>query len=654
MKRPAPNGTLLPPALSPAEVQWQDGRPGPGECGGTYLGVNNEPASPVDQLLLRNRITDRFSSLGHRRHFVIAESRFGDGLNFLSTWQAWRGANPAPHATLHYVATEPAPWARDDLQRALALWPELGQQAQELLGHYPPLVQGVHRLVLDQGRVRLTLAFGETLKALRDLEFVADAWYLDSKCNELTQDTLAREIRRHSGHGTTFATHAATGQLLQALSGAGFVTAQAPDGSAVEMQSGFLDLPGPFAKPANPEPPAADRAIPAVAPESPPLGSSTIDVAVVGAGIAGCLLARNLAERGYRVLLAEQGNTPATGASGNSQGALYVKLPVEYNNQADLALSSLLFAQSYYPANTPAQFHRTGLLMMASSGREQDRQHRFLARNHYPHSIFRAVSAGEASQLTGVPCPAGGLWFPESGWLAPAEVCRHLLDHPLIRFEGQYRVSRLLPSNNRWRLSAEGRQDITASHVVLAAGHESAALDALLGHVGTGRYRFKPIRGQISSVPASSLSASPRAVITGERYLNPPQDGCVVTGATFDLHNDTTEELWSSHEENLAGLSAMLPGLVDQHPHFGQVTGRVAFRCTTHDYQPVAGPLTTSKGRPIDGVWLLTGFGSKGLTWGPLLAEFLADRISGQPEALPASLARRVAPERCLRKADPA
>lgn len=75
--------------------------------------------------------------------------------------------------------------------------------------------------------------------------------------------------------------------------------------------------------------------------------------------------------------------------------------------------------------------------------------------------------------------------------------------------------------------------------------------------------------------------------------------------------------------------------------------GKVGFRCTTHDYQPVAGPLTDQAGRILEGIDLFTGLGSKGLTYAPLLAEYLADRITNQPRCLTVSLARRVATQRC-------
>lgn len=89
----------------------------------------------------------------------------------------------------------------------------------------------------------------------------------------------------------------------------------------------------------------------------------------------------------------------------------------------------------------------------------------------------------------------------------------------------------------------------------------------------------------------------------------------------------------------------MLPSVFndeDGKPSGEDLGGRVAFRCTTHDYQPVAGRLFNGEDYCLESLFLLTGLGSKGLTYAPLLAEYLADQLTGQPACLPANLARRL------------
>lgn len=376
-------------------------------------------------------------------------------------------------------------------------------------------------------------------------------------------------------------------------------------------------------------------------------------VAIIGAGIAGCLLAANLAARGLSVTLIDRASGPGAAASGNLQGALYVKLGVEFNAQTQLALSALLFSQRFYGSFRGQGWHPTGLLQMAVGPQEHERQRRFTLRNHYPPEVVQPVSAQRASELCGLTVADGGLWFAHSGWLQPAVLCQQLSHQPGIQHLFSSEVGHLERSDGGWRVLV-GDQNPQADRIVICGGHETPALIPLDPRQGT--FRLKPIRGQVSHLPASMVN-SPTAVICGPRYINPAFNGVAVTGATFDLHDRSPEETAASHGENVAELTAMLPGIWQHEPaEGGQLAGRVGFRCTTHDYQPVAGEFTGMADINMGNLFLLTGFGSKGLTYAPLLAEYLADVITGEPRCLPRSLVRRVAPGRCFRpvSADPA
>jgi tRNA 5-methylaminomethyl-2-thiouridine biosynthesis bifunctional protein len=71
--------------------------------------------------------------------------------------------------------------------------------------------------------------------------------------------------------------------------------------------------------------------------------------------------------------------------------------------------------------------------------------------------------------------------------------------------------------------------------------------------------------------------------------------------------------------------------------------GRASLRATTVDRLPVAGA--------ADGLFLLTGFGSRGFSLAPLLAEHVAALAMGAPIPLPADQAELVDPGRFARRA---
>lgn len=605
------------PALETADIEWDEsGVPRSRMFDDVYFNRTNGLEETRYVFLERSRLRQRFGALNPGESFVIAETGFGTGLNFLATWQLWADSAP-DRSILHFVSVERYPLYPEDLSRALDHWPELDALKAELIRAYPPAVSGLHRLVLAGGTVRLTLYFGDVQQAWQEMNFCADAWFLDgfapSLNPEMWLDQTLLEVRRHSKAGATVATFTSVGRIRRGLAELGFAMDKLPGyGQKRDMLAGSLPR----------ESGASGR-------------NRSGTVTIVGAGIAGCLLARNLADRGVSVRLVDQSG-PGSGASGNRQGALYVKLPVDYNHQAQLALSALLFSQRHYRTFAAGQWHQTGLLQLASNDSEADRQARFLRRNQYPTEILRAVTYNEASELAGMPVPSGGLWFPHSGWLEPGTLCEQLIDHPGIDTRFGQPVKALTRCDGHWELAIGDKTDL-AETLVLCTGHLTPEL------LPEGdRYRFKAIRGQVSYLPEDRATL-PEVVICGPRYLNPPNNGRSVTGATFDLHSQAPGLTAASHQENIQVLNEMLPGVRFQS-EAQSLDGRVCFRCTTHDYQPVAGAVDTAA---TPGLYLFTGLGSKGLSYAPLLAEHLADCLCGQPEALAVSLAKRLNSKRC-------
>ena len=81
-------------------------------------------------------------------------------------------------------------------------------------------------------------------------------------------------------------------------------------------------------------------------------------------------------------------------------------------------------------------------------------------------------------------------------------------------------------------------------------------------------------------------------------------------------------------EQNLPSITAAPP-----------IGGRVSLRATIRDYMPLAG-------RVEDGLYVLGGLGSRGFLTAPLLAELVADQISGAPTLLEVDLVRALDPNR--------
>jgi len=623
------NETALPPGIETAQIDWQDGQPVCQRFNDAHFDREHGLEEARHVFVASNRLAERFARIGRGEHFVVAETGFGSGLNFLATCQQWLESNQASSSCLHFVSVERYPLTWGDLAKAHALWPELKPLSTELLDQYPSPIKGTHRLVLGGGRVRLTLYFGEVLEAWAALDFTADAWFLDGfmpDCNpEMWHGNVIAEVANHSRTGTSMATFTNSADVRRDLSNAGFtVTESKGFGRKQNMLSGQFD---------------------GKADSKERCRSGCSNVGVIGAGVSGCMLAANLAGRGFTVTLIDKADKSASGASGNSQGALYVKLGVDFNDQTELALSSLLFAQRFYAQFQSNGWHPTGLIQLAHNASEADRQKRFLAKNHYPQSVVRAVDSNTASEIAGQPVPYSGLWYPSSGWLQPVEISSQLAAQPNVTHRYGCEVKQLEQTQKGWRVKACNGDTLDFDQIVLCAGAETPDIIPI-----DGKYRIKKIRGQVSEVPDHLLDA-PSVVLCGPGYVNPSYNNRATVGATFDLHDSSDKVSPISDQENLEMLSSLLPEALTanarEQTFHETVKGRVAFRCTTHDYQPIVGPLKTCDGAVLKDVFLFTGLGSKGLTYSTLLAEYLADVISLQPLSLPRHLIRRVETQRC-------
>ncbi len=167
------------PELPHAQLDWDDqGRPRSRVFDDVYFSSDSGLDETRHVFIEQNRLRERFAALSAGEKFVIGETGFGTGLNFLCAWQLFQEQAPAT-ARLHFVSVEKYPLSPTDLQRALALWPELADLSQQLLKHYVAVHGGFQRIVLDDGRVTLTLLIGDALEQLPQLDAQINAWFLD-------------------------------------------------------------------------------------------------------------------------------------------------------------------------------------------------------------------------------------------------------------------------------------------------------------------------------------------------------------------------------------------------------------------------------------------------------------------------------------------
>src|SRR2546427_191519 len=93
--------------LVPARLAFSKGVPHSEAFGDIYHSVSGGLEQARHVFLRGNGLPERWAG---RERFVVFETGFGLGLNFLATWQAWRADASRPRR-LHFVSIEKHPFS---------------------------------------------------------------------------------------------------------------------------------------------------------------------------------------------------------------------------------------------------------------------------------------------------------------------------------------------------------------------------------------------------------------------------------------------------------------------------------------------------------------------------------------------------------------
>lgn len=548
---------------------------------------------------------------------VVADTGFGNGLNFLRLWRAWRD-DPTRSDRLHCAATVPQAPRRADLLQAAGAHPGLAGLAAELAAHWPdpmrpdPLRPGCQVFPLDAGRVTLTLHIGEQLPVLQSWRFLTDTVWL----SETWTPEVLRAVARLSHQQTRLHANSASAGFHDALAHAGFtVTPNVNVNGHADGTANTVNLTAHYA-PRWPAPRMPQRAP----------GQATI----LGAGLAGAALCRALGRRGWTLSLLDHHSGPAQGTS-----SLPVGLLAPHQTAEPTPMSRLTEAGAHW------------------MGRE--------LRRLLPEGA--GWQAGVVRQNLAQPPE----WRPDAMQVTPAALVQAWLDEAQgtgrLTTAWGGRASRLQKHQGHWQLTDDaGQVWHEASTLLLASAWGS---QSLLAPWGGDALALSPVRGQLSLGRVSDLApgTAPQHATHGGGVLVPHchwqgQDHWVM-GATYERGESAVQVSEANHQANLAALQAWLPdvaAVLAPSFHNHQVSGWAQIRCATGDRLPLAGALpdvaALQNQQPVhqqprlDGLHALTGLGSRGLTLALLCAEVLAARLAQEPLPVPADLADALDPAR--------
>lgn len=647
---------MSPSSIQNATLSWnKQGTPISQQFDDVYFSNEDGLAETRYVFLQGNGLPERWLDSETTR-FTVAETGFGTGLNFLTLWQSYAALRQQSRDNLpqqlHFISFEKYPLSQKDLRTAHAYWPELSPFSEQLCAMWPSVLPGCHRLLLDNGRVTLDLWFGDVQQLIHllpeSLANAIDAWFLDgfapSKNPDMWRQSLFNTMIKLTKPKGTFATFTAAGFVRRGLQQAGFEVQKVKGfGHKREMLVGQKTLSAShlYKTPWFYRPAAHHRH----------------DIAIIGGGIASAFTALSLMARGSKVTLYCADEVAAKGASGNRQGALYPLLNGRNDTLERFFISAFPFALRQYQTlmdkGIRADHAWCGVTQLAWNEKSARRIAKIIAAQ-WPNWLVEPGDATILSQRTGIPLPHAGITYALGGWLNPAQFTRGALQYAVqqgLQIHYRHALTALQHSEQGWQLQFANGQQQFHDCVVLANGYQ------LCQFPQTEHLPLYPVSGQVSHIPTSPTLKRLKHVLCYDGYLTPinpnNQQHCI--GASYHRNQYDTSYSPQDQQENRQRLIDCLAG--ENWPQEVDISGteaRVSVRCAIRDHLPMVGaipdfyatlqhyhnllhdqqqPASLPTAPSYPDLFMVGGFGSRGLCSAPLCGEILAGQIYG--EALP-------------------
>nr|WP_321282077.1 bifunctional tRNA (5-methylaminomethyl-2-thiouridine)(34)-methyltransferase MnmD/FAD-dependent 5-carboxymethylaminomethyl-2-thiouridine(34) oxidoreductase MnmC [uncultured Vibrio sp.] len=655
-------------SIKNAELGWNEsGTPVSDQFDDVYFSNVNGLEETRYVFLKKNHLPERWQEFDQRR-FIIGETGFGTGLNFLAVWQwfnEFRRENPeAALKELHFVSFEKYPLSQVDLIKAHQAWPELAEYAEKLQKHYPAAVPECHRIVLEDGAITLDLWFGDIKDCMPQVPYgeagLVDAWFLDgfapSKNPEMWNQNLFNGMAKLAKQDCTVATFTAAGFVRRGLIEAGFnMTKVKGFGTKREMIAGSMEQRQMHSN----HLPWFNRTA----------ASKPDSIAIVGGGIASAALAKTLSRRGQNVTLYCKDARPAEGASGNRQGAVYPLLNGPHTGVSRVFAPAFLFARQFVEqAAKEISFDHdwSGVTQLMWDEKSTAKLERILEGNFTPE-LIQKLSAQETAEAIGLPIDMPSVNYPLGGWVCPAELTRGLIaqleknDNFEAKFEHKIDALTWNEENQSWALTSNG-QNFEHSTVVIANGHEFQTLRQ------TADLPMGQVKGQVSHAPATETLSKLKTVLCYDGYMTPvnPNNQHLCIGASYDRSHLDCEFDPQAQQDNADKLIKCIPNQawVSEVDTTGNLS-RQGIRCVSRDHLPFIGNvgdfesvkiqyanLQNQKEEEVEAIhqfpnlFCFLGLGSRGLSSAPLMAELLASQICGDPLPLPVEVLAELHPSR--------
>lgn len=608
-----------------ASILWNENSP----RSKTFDDIYYDKSSGIEEskyvFLKHNNLEKMFQELNDNDCFVIGETGFGSGLNFIATKMLWKEVVKSK-AKLFYISFEKFPLNPEDLKKILGNFPDL--DTSELVEQYILPLPATHRLNFENN-IYLNLVVGDINDTLSKQNFIADAWFFDgftpTKNQDMWSNDLLEKIAKKSKDGTTFATFTSNSEVRRNLLDNKFMVNKAKGFSKREMLYGIYiaEQFNTYTKPwfAIPNKIDIER-----------------EISIIGGGISGAATAYSLALRGHKVTLYEKNPELAMEASGNYQAMLYGNFSGNYNPLLELSLSGYRYSLNLIVRLLSEGYKKCGLFQILKNEQQQN----LILKNRFPNDFCYPVSQKDIEIICGVKNNAThGIFFPHGIWLNPKTLINKLVSHPNIKIQFNCNIEKIYFDYDKWILHTTKNEVANSKILVLCNSHR------LADFIPSTNNFINKTRGQTTKIKGS---IGLKSILCGNGYITPNWRDHFTIGATYKEVDDELCVKLNEHIENIDQIQEIIPilkGLIK----IDELEGNVNIRSHSKDHLPLVGPIAdfeafnqtyaslskdakyklTTPCPYLPGLYVNTLFGSKGMLFAPLCGEIIADYIDNTP-----------------------
>ncbi len=346
---------------------------------------------------------------------------------------------------------------------------------------------------------------------------------------------------------------------------------------------------------------------------------SIYDTAVIGAGVAGVTVAKEMYSKKVDLILIDKSSYPATGGSG-AAGAFVAPKIGKGGDLQDITNSAFDYAFRYYKENYSHLFRQTGILRVPRDDKD------LIKFDEYARHNYKKVKylSNKDIQKMGFDIPYRGFFFPDAGDCDAPDICRAIAKGiPFL----QSNINSIKRVGDMWLL--EGSKSIMAKRVILATGYQNNLLPmeymGIKGLWGSrGDYiTTKDIPTTIHQKFTISATKDNRVFKMGATHIKSKNPCIVCDGNPLKELESKTIDILHQDIKPLRYYCGMRAGSRDFFPVVGKV---VDTQSMLKEYPSI---LKGYRCEPIyhKDIYIINGLGGRGFVLAPLMAKWLCEAV---------------------------